>query len=102
MLDGEVMEVPEDDVETDTNTCCGWCRQTEEQQAEHVDLPDNLNGAAVRKGNDLNKLAEIVKYLSYVVSDLVEEETLNIEEGEVADDLETRRPSDDESVDIVN
>ena len=47
-------------------------------------------------------MSEIVKYLSHVVSDLVEEETLNIEEGEVADDLEMRRPSDDESVDIVN
>ena len=41
MLDGEVVEDPEDDVETteddvETCTCCGWCRQTEKQQSEHV------------------------------------------------------------------
>ena len=43
MKDGEVVEDPEDDVETveddvetGTKTCCGWCRQTEEKQTEHV------------------------------------------------------------------
>ena len=43
MLDGEVVEDPEDDVktaeddvETGDNTCCGWCRQTEEHQTELV------------------------------------------------------------------
>jgi len=42
MLDGEVVEdlegdveTAEDDVETGSKTCCGWCRQTEEQQTKH-------------------------------------------------------------------
>ena len=43
MLEGEVVEDPEEDVETPdadvetgSKTCCGWCRQTEKQQTEHV------------------------------------------------------------------
>merc|ERR1719510_1524350 len=44
MVDGEVVDVPEDDVETpeddeETGGCCGWGRQTEEQQTEHEMVP---------------------------------------------------------------
>ena len=36
MVDGKVVEDPEDDVETGTNTCCGSCRHTEKQQTDVV------------------------------------------------------------------
>ena len=43
MRDGEVVEDkeddvedPDDDVEAGTETCCGWCGQTEEPQTEYV------------------------------------------------------------------
>ena len=43
MLDGEVVEdpeddveTPEDDIETGDNTCCRCCGQTEEHQTQHV------------------------------------------------------------------
>ena len=69
MKDGEVVEDPEDDVETveddvetGTMTCCG-CNQMEEQQTEQfvadVDLPDDLNEAEEGKGNDPNEVAEM-------------------------------------------
>ena len=45
MVDGEVIddpedevETPEDDEETSNNTCSGWCRQTEKEQSGHVNL----------------------------------------------------------------
>ena len=47
MLDGEVVEDPEDcvdDVETGTKTWCGWCCQTEEQETEHVSA-EHLDGS---------------------------------------------------------
>ena len=44
MVDGKVVEDPEDEVETpeddvesgSNTTCCGWCRQTEKQQTDEV------------------------------------------------------------------
>ena len=48
MKDGEVVEDTEDEEETDAKTCCG-CRQTEEQQTEHVVVitasKEDLNGS---------------------------------------------------------
>ena len=71
MLDGEVVEDPEDDLETGTKTWCGWCSQTEEQQAEHVvadvDLPDDLNGVADRKGNDPDEVAEMSNVVFFIL-----------------------------------
>ena len=60
----EDLETLEDDVETGTNTCCrGWCRQTEEQQTEHVVVhTDDLEDEAA--GNDPDKVAG----MSYVIS----------------------------------
>ena len=63
MVDGEVVEDLEDDVESGTNTFCGWCRQAEEQQTEHVNpaiVSDNEtedNGAAEDPPDNLHKVA---------------------------------------------
>ena len=47
MVDGDLVEdkeddgeTSEDDSETGTNTCCGWCRQTKKQQNRHDDLSE--------------------------------------------------------------
>merc|ERR1719510_608951 len=44
MVDGEVVDVPEDDVETpeddeEAGGCCGWGRQTKKQETEHEMVP---------------------------------------------------------------
>ena len=36
MVEGEIMEDPEEDVETGGNTCWRWCPQMKNQQTEHV------------------------------------------------------------------
>jgi len=43
------VETPEDDVETGSNTCCGWCRHTEKQQTDDSEMvPLEVSGGGLR------------------------------------------------------
>ena len=121
MVDGEVVEDPEDDVESGNNSCCGCFNSTvpDTEAYEMVDIvPEekfnlfNVEGGEVTEGpcDDLETISQSEDEAETILRDLIDTVIndiimLNLEKGEdteaPADDLETIRQSENEAETIV-
>ena len=82
MLDGKVVEDPEDDVGSET--CCGWCGQKDEQESEHVVAftVSNGNRQSTQVADGSEKVPLTAPEVETVETSIKEENTGGITAGE--------------------